>query len=162
MEFKQIKFILIIITLMGMAFVAILVWNLNSYFNSPERRAEMKENDLERQALTKAKGQPACAPVDPKTIGQIASFQADIAHWQTYRNAQYGFEIKYPGVPRYRKWHDISPCGYQLGDFFNITTAIRTDEYQYGSTDQDAKEGYDITVYSNSQILLPKTFSCAR
>jgi hypothetical protein len=161
MEFKQIKFILIIITSMGLAFVAMLVWNFNSYFNSPESQSEIKQNDLERQALIKAKGQPACMSVDPKTINQIAAFQADIAHWQTYRNAQYGFEIKYPGVPRYRKWHDISPCGYQLGVFFNTTTAIRTDlnQYnQYGTTDQNAEEGYDITVYSNPQNLAPKDF----
>jgi hypothetical protein len=142
MKTKQKRFIFILIGFMGFACIAALVWNYFRDLNSPGK-----------QALIKAKSQPACRPVDPKTIGQIAAFQADIAHWQTYRNAQYGFEIKYPGVPRYRIGQNTT-CGDQLGDFFDATTAIDKNE----DADQKAKDGYDITVYANPQNLAPKDY----
>jgi hypothetical protein len=142
MKTSQKRFILILIGFMGFTCIAALVWNYFRYFNSPER-----------QALMKAKGQPACAD----TVKPPDS--ANIAYWQTYYSEQYGFEIKYPGGQQlisdaFRPYYY---CGSrQQGDLLSIALT----EGALGGT--STAVGYDITVYSNPQKLNARDFALCK
>ena len=81
----------------------------------------------------------------------IQNEAVDTSSWQTYRNDEYGFEVKYPDFPIQTKFPEsegyVFPCGKQLGDSFRI-----------GSSEHFGPTIYDFTVYSNPQKMAAKDF----
>lgn len=77
---------------------------------------------------------------------------ADVSGGNTYRNEEYGFEIKYPDYFSVKDSFPesqglIFPCGKQLGDSFRVA-----------SSEHSNPTIYDFTVYSNPQKLAAKEF----